>query len=81
MNRAKLRIPDLRFEVSYRRAITPANGSWWKIALITVRDQVFMPFTQGFVWSFLLIGLRTWRVLWSQNGAMWGGRFYQANTI
>lgn len=74
MSKAKIRIPDLRFEESYRRAISPASGNWLRVGLITIRDQVLLPFSQGFAWSFILIGIRTWRVMWSQNGAMWGSK-------
>ncbi|KAK7414516.1 hypothetical protein QQX98_006627 [Neonectria punicea] len=31
-------LPDLRFEQSYLRSISKAD-TWWKVALITVRDQ------------------------------------------
>lgn len=32
-------LPDLRFEQSYLRSIAAAN-TWWKVLLITARDQV-----------------------------------------
>ena len=32
-------LPDLRFEQSYLRSISAAD-TWWKVALITTRDQV-----------------------------------------
>ncbi len=32
-------LPDLRFEQSYRASIAGAD-TWWKVGLITVRDQV-----------------------------------------
>ena len=32
-------LPDLRFEQSYLRSISKAD-TWWKVALITTRDQV-----------------------------------------
>lgn len=32
-------LPDLRFEQSYLRSISAAD-TWWKVALITARDQV-----------------------------------------
>ncbi|CUS11394.1 unnamed protein product, partial [Tuber aestivum] len=31
-------IPDLRFEQSYLAGIAAADGVWWKVLLITVRD-------------------------------------------
>jgi hypothetical protein len=35
-------LPDLRFEQSYLRSISKAD-TWWKVGLITVRDQVLTP--------------------------------------
>ncbi|KAF5021421.1 hypothetical protein F66182_6546 [Fusarium sp. NRRL 66182] len=40
-------LPDLRFEQSYLRSISKAD-SWWKVALITTRDQVHMTKPQNF---------------------------------
>lgn len=34
-------LPDLRFEQSYLHSISKAD-TWWKIGLITVRDQVWL---------------------------------------
>lgn len=34
-------LPDLRFEQSYLRSISNAD-TWWKVALITTRDQVYI---------------------------------------
>ncbi len=46
-------LPDLRFEQSYLKSIAAAD-TWWKIALITTRDQVFFaalrPFKRVFLW-------------------------------
>lgn len=36
-------LPDLRFEQSYLKSIASAD-TWWKIALITTRDQVRLLF-------------------------------------
>jgi hypothetical protein len=33
-------LPDLRFEQSYLHSISTAD-TWWKVALITARDQVY----------------------------------------
>lgn len=41
-------LPDLRFEQSYLRSIANAD-TWWKVALITIRDQVRMHL---FIYSF-----------------------------
>ncbi|PUU83299.1 hypothetical protein B9Z19DRAFT_161551 [Tuber borchii] len=62
-------IPDLRFEESYLSGIAAANGVWWKILLITARDQMILPLLQGLGYNLLLIGW--WR--WNER-VMWGGR-------
>lgn len=64
--------PDLRFEESYLRAISAAEGKWWKIAYITVRDQVFMPLVQGTIWSFLLLSASSLRSKSSGSGRYYG---------
>ncbi|KAF8244747.1 hypothetical protein K440DRAFT_5325 [Wilcoxina mikolae CBS 423.85] len=53
-------LPDLRFEQSYMASIAPANGVWWKVVLITVKDQVFMPLLQGLGFNLALFGWRWW---------------------
>lgn len=35
-------LPDLRFEQSYLKSISKAD-TWWKVMLITARDQVSYP--------------------------------------
>ncbi|KAM3443158.1 hypothetical protein NHJ13734_002044 [Beauveria thailandica] len=52
-------LPDLRFEQSYLKSIAAAD-SWWKIALITTRDQVIMPLAQGIIYHLLLCGWQEW---------------------
>lgn len=68
-------IPDLRFEHSYRRAIEPANGSIGWIIAITLRDQLFLPFLQGFIWESILMGFRSWKFGVSKNGSVWGSEW------
>lgn len=68
-------IPDLRFEHSYRKSIAQANGSWWKIALITIRDQVSFPLIQGFLWNLTLVGIKTWRLAAASSGGTWGSKY------
>ncbi|VVT46343.1 uncharacterized protein SAPINGB_P001166 [Magnusiomyces paraingens] len=68
-------LPDLRFEQSYRKAIAGANGVWWKIAYITVRDQVLFTLFQGFLWQLTLVGIRSWRMTMANNGGQWGQTF------
>ncbi|RPB05641.1 hypothetical protein L873DRAFT_1662358 [Choiromyces venosus 120613-1] len=62
-------LPDLRFEQSYLNSIAAAQGVWWKILLITVKDQVLLPLVQGLGYNLLLIGWRGWN-----SRAKWGGR-------
>lgn len=65
-------IPDLRFEQSYRKSIEGANGVWWKIFFITVRDQVLFTLAQGFLWQLTLVGVRSWRLTAASNGSRVG---------
>ncbi|KAI5844741.1 hypothetical protein BZA05DRAFT_409241 [Tricharina praecox] len=53
-------LPDLRFEQSYMASIAPAQGVWWKVALITMKDQVLMPLLQGLGFNLALFGWRWW---------------------
>ncbi|CAN6674716.1 hypothetical protein TRVA0_062S00276 [Trichomonascus vanleenenianus] len=68
-------LPDLRFEHAYRKAIAKANGSPFWIVVLTIRDQMFMPLVQGFLWNFFLVGLKTWRLSASASGSIWGYQF------
>ncbi|CAM1505579.1 Fc.00g112160.m01.CDS01 [Cosmosporella sp. VM-42] len=52
-------LPDLRFEQSYLRSISAAD-TWWKVVLITTRDQVMMPLAQGVVYNLFLCGWQHW---------------------
>lgn len=52
-------LPDLRFEQSYLASLKGAD-SYWKVAWITVRDQVFMALAQGFFTSLLFAGWKHW---------------------
>ncbi|KOS19279.1 Uncharacterized protein ESCO_000706 [Escovopsis weberi] len=52
-------LPDLRFEQSYLHSIAHAD-TWWKVALITLRDQVLMPLTQGLLMNLALVGWQHW---------------------
>ncbi|ATY60603.1 hypothetical protein A9K55_006219 [Cordyceps militaris] len=52
-------LPDLRFEQSYLKSIASAD-TWWKIALITTRDQVIMPLAQGLIYNLVLCGWQEW---------------------
>jgi len=42
---------------------------WWKILLITVKDQMILPLLQGLGYNLLLIGWWRWN-----SRVMWGGR-------
>ncbi|GJN68777.1 hypothetical protein VFPFJ_05450 [Purpureocillium lilacinum] len=52
-------LPDLRFEQSYLHSIANAD-TWWKVMLITMRDQVVMPLAQGLIYNLLLCGWQHW---------------------
>ncbi|RPB11438.1 DUF1770-domain-containing protein, partial [Morchella conica CCBAS932] len=53
-------LPDLRFEQSYLASIAAAEGVWWKIALITLKDQCLMPLLQGVGYNLFVMGFRVW---------------------
>ncbi|KIX96890.1 uncharacterized protein Z520_07610 [Fonsecaea multimorphosa CBS 102226] len=52
-------IPDFRFEQSYLASIKTADSNW-RIAFITIRDQVFLPLVQGILWNLVMFGWRHW---------------------
>ncbi|KAL7937697.1 hypothetical protein V8C35DRAFT_293274 [Trichoderma chlorosporum] len=52
-------IPDLRFEQSYLHSIASAD-TWWKVLLITARDQILMPLAQGVLLNLALVGWQHW---------------------
>ncbi|KAH8175871.1 hypothetical protein LIA77_04289 [Sarocladium implicatum] len=52
-------LPDLRFEQSYLHSIAAAD-TWWKVVLITTRDQVIMPLAQGVLYNLFLCGWQHW---------------------
>jgi len=52
-------LPDLRFEQSYLRSIAKAD-TWSKVAWITARDQVLMPFVQGILYNLAICGWQHW---------------------
>lgn len=47
-------LPDLRFEQSYLHSIANAN-TWWKVLLITARDQVSFASEENCPWLWKLI--------------------------
>ncbi|KAI5849365.1 hypothetical protein DFP73DRAFT_591619 [Morchella snyderi] len=53
-------LPDLRFEQSYLASIAAAEGVWWKIVLITLKDQCLMPMLQGVGYNLFVMGFRAW---------------------
>jgi hypothetical protein len=55
-------LPDLRFEQSYLASIRDAS-SWQMVAYITFRDQLFMPLTQGLLWTLLVAGWKNWNTV------------------
>ncbi|KAK5052118.1 hypothetical protein LTR84_002922 [Exophiala bonariae] len=52
-------MPDFRFEQSYLASIKNAESNW-KVAFITIRDQVVLPLTQGILWNLAMFGWRHW---------------------
>ncbi|CAK7221480.1 hypothetical protein SCUCBS95973_004514 [Sporothrix curviconia] len=66
-------LPDLRFEQSYLRSIAAAD-TWWKVGLITVRDQMLMPFTQGLLYNLAVCGWQYWNRSAKLSGQSLGAR-------
>ncbi|GAB0131938.1 hypothetical protein EsDP_00000391 [Epichloe bromicola] len=66
-------LPDLRFEQSYLRSIANAD-TWWKILLITARDQIIMPLAQGVIYNLLLCGWQNWNRSAKLHGNTAGSR-------
>ncbi|KAL9107814.1 MAG: hypothetical protein Q9227_007329 [Pyrenula ochraceoflavens] len=52
-------LPDFRFEQSYLASLKTADTAY-KVAWITVRDQVVLPLLQGTLYSLALHGWRHW---------------------
>ena len=61
-------IPDFRFEQSYLASIKDADSNW-RVAFITIRDQVVLPLTQGILWNLVMFGWRHWN-----RGSKFSGR-------
>ncbi|KAI2637330.1 hypothetical protein GGS21DRAFT_472494 [Xylaria nigripes] len=61
-------MPDLRFEQSYLHSIAGAK-TWWRVAWITLRDQIMMPLAQGVLYNLGLLGFQHW----NRNARMSGG--------
>lgn len=66
-------LPDLRFEQSYLASISAADTNW-RVAYITIRDQVMMPLLQGMVWTLVLHGWRYWNRTAQIGGNTLGAR-------
>ncbi|CAK7565492.1 MAG: hypothetical protein SEPTF4163_003409 [Sporothrix epigloea] len=66
-------LPDLRFEQSYLRSIAAAD-TWWKVGMVTVRDQVLMPFTQGLLYNLAVCGWHYWNRSAKLSGQSLGAR-------
>ncbi|KAI0393651.1 DUF1770-domain-containing protein [Xylariaceae sp. FL0594] len=66
-------MPDLRFEQSYLHSIAGAD-TWWKIAWITVRDQVMMPLAQGVLYNLAIAGWQHWNRSAQLSGNSAGAR-------
>jgi hypothetical protein len=66
-------LPDLRFEQSYLASIAAADTKW-RVAYITIRDQVMVPLLQGMVWTLVLHGWRYWNRTAQIGGNSLGAR-------
>ncbi|EFX02918.1 duf1770 domain containing protein [Grosmannia clavigera kw1407] len=66
-------LPDLRFEQSYLHSVARADR-WWKVALITARDQMVMPFTQGLLYNLAVCGWQFWNRNAQLSGQTVGAR-------
>ncbi|KAK9449351.1 uncharacterized protein V1518DRAFT_415745 [Limtongia smithiae] len=64
---------DLRSDRTYARSISGAHGSWTRIGLITVKDQLLSPWVQGFGMRFLKLALVPWFGGASRSGKAVGG--------
>ncbi|KAK9480073.1 hypothetical protein V1514DRAFT_326348 [Lipomyces japonicus] len=71
---------DLRADSTYSRAIGPAHGSWYKIAYITIRDQVVVQFVQGFGLKLLGILIAPWFASLRRNGTVLGNSLRRLST-
>ncbi|ESZ95004.1 hypothetical protein SBOR_4624 [Sclerotinia borealis F-4128] len=81
-------IPDLRFEQSYLASIAHAD-SYWKVAFITIRDQVISPFLaiassplcmpliQGIAVTLLWAGWKHWNKNTKLSGNNAGARVHR----
>ncbi|KAK7949723.1 hypothetical protein PG996_000311 [Apiospora saccharicola] len=66
-------MPDMRFEQSYLHSLKEAD-TWWKVALITVRDQMVMPLAQGVLYNLALAGWQYWNKSAQLSGSSAGAR-------
>jgi len=66
-------MPDLRYEQSYLHSISGAD-TWWKIVLITARDQLLMPFAQGLLYNLAMCGWQYWNRNAQLSGTSIGAR-------
>lgn len=67
-------LPDMRFEQSYLKSIDHVKDRPWMVALITLRDQLVLPFVQGSVYSLALLGWRYWNRAAALSGDGVGAR-------
>lgn len=66
-------LPDLRFEQSYLHSLAAAD-TWWKVGLVTMRDQMLMPFVQGLLYNLAVGGWQYWNRSAKLSGQSWGAR-------
>ncbi|KAJ2899105.1 DUF1770-domain-containing protein [Zalerion maritima] len=66
-------LPDLRFEQSYLKSIEKAD-TWGKVAWVTFKDMMLMPFLQGVVYNIALCGFKHWNKRARVSGNTIGAR-------
>ncbi|KAK8090232.1 hypothetical protein PG997_005193 [Apiospora hydei] len=66
-------MPDMRFEQSYLNSLKDAD-TWWKVALVTFRDQMVMPLAQGVLYNLALAGWQHWNKSAQLTGSSAGAR-------
>ncbi|GMM49146.1 hypothetical protein DASB73_001040 [Starmerella bacillaris] len=63
---------DLRLESNFENSISPAKGNRWVCFYLIVKNQVLMPFFQGFTWAVLKDWIVLAKLYSSKNGAQFG---------
>lgn len=62
---------DLRVESSFQASIAPAEGNVVKTIYLIIRDQMFFPLLQGFIWALF----KDWYLVAAQAARIQGSRY------